>query len=128
MTDIPLKDLQHHASYYGNVAIGYRADAVHRAGFVPVLYFPESLLPVVEVLISAPLDSGLVRMANEFDQFEIGSGSSTDRAYQNLMRQAQLRAEEKGSVAKRVYQVGQAEVLHHELRQHQPLAPLEGAP
>ena len=102
VTDIPMKDLLHHAAFYGKVAIGFRAEAVHHVDFVPVLYFPEMLLPAFTALVPGSLDPALVRMANEFDQFEIGSGSSTDRAYQNLMNQARRRAEEQGTTEKRI--------------------------
>lgn len=51
VTDIPLKDLPSHSPYYGKVAIGFKAEAIHKH-FVPVLYLPEQNLPVIEKLIS----------------------------------------------------------------------------
>lgn len=50
VTDIPLKDLPTHAPYYGKVAIGFKADAVHRT-FLPVLYIPKESLPMIEKLV-----------------------------------------------------------------------------
>ena len=47
VTDIPLKDLPSHAPYYGRVAIGFRAAAIHSA-FLPVLYYPTHQLPQVQ--------------------------------------------------------------------------------
>lgn len=50
VTDIPLKDLPSHAPYYGKVAIGFKAQAVHKA-FLPVMYIPTENMPVVEMII-----------------------------------------------------------------------------
>lgn len=50
VTDIPLKDLPSHAPYYGKVAIGFKAIAVHRA-FLPVMYVPTESMPVVEMMV-----------------------------------------------------------------------------
>lgn len=50
VTDIPLKDLPSHSPYYGKVAIGFKAKAIHKH-FVPVLYLPAQNLPVIEKLI-----------------------------------------------------------------------------
>ena len=47
VTDIPIKDLQTHSPYYGKVAIGFRAAAIHKS-FLPVLYIPKSNLPAIE--------------------------------------------------------------------------------
>lgn len=47
VTDIPLKDLPSHAPYYGKVALGFRASAIH-AAFLPVLYYPTRQLPQVQ--------------------------------------------------------------------------------
>ena len=38
VTDIPFKDLPSHSPYYGKVAIGFKAEVIHRH-FFPVLYF-----------------------------------------------------------------------------------------
>ncbi len=47
VTDIPLKDLPSHAPYYGKVALGFRANAIH-ASFLPVLYYPTRQLPQIQ--------------------------------------------------------------------------------
>lgn len=47
VTDIPLKDLPSHAPYYGKVAIGFRAEAIHSV-FLPVLYYPIRQLPQIQ--------------------------------------------------------------------------------
>lgn len=44
VTDIPLKDLPSHSEYYGRVALGFNAAAIH-ARFLPVLYIPTAQLP-----------------------------------------------------------------------------------
>ena len=43
VTDIPLKDLLLHRKYYGNIAIGFKPNSIHKL-FSPVLYLPESFL------------------------------------------------------------------------------------
>ncbi|WP_415396243.1 abortive infection system antitoxin AbiGi family protein [Sulfurimonas sp. CS5] len=50
VTDIPLKDLPSHSPYYGKVAIGFKAEAIHKH-FIPVLYLPAQNLPAIEKLI-----------------------------------------------------------------------------
>lgn len=45
-TDIPLKDLLTHAQYYGPVAVGFKASAIHPV-FNPVLYIPTANLPMI---------------------------------------------------------------------------------
>lgn len=50
VTDIPLKDLPSHAPYYGKVAIGFKAKAVHKT-FLPVMYVPKESMPVVEMMM-----------------------------------------------------------------------------
>lgn len=50
VTDIPLKDLPSHSPYYGKVAIGFKAEAIHKH-FIPVLYLPTQNLPAIEKLI-----------------------------------------------------------------------------
>jgi len=50
VTDIPFKDLPSHSPYYGKVAIGFKAEAIH-SHFVPVLYIPEQNLPAVSKLV-----------------------------------------------------------------------------
>jgi hypothetical protein len=61
VTDIPLKDLPSHAPYYGKVAIGFKASAVHKA-FLPVMYIPKESMPVVEMMVP---NRKLTEMANE---------------------------------------------------------------
>jgi len=48
VTDIPLKDLLLHKKYYGNVAIGFRPNSIHKL-FNPVLYLNESFLYKVKL-------------------------------------------------------------------------------
>lgn len=43
VTDIPLRDLLLYKKYYGNVAIGFRPNSIHKL-FNPVLYLHESFL------------------------------------------------------------------------------------
>jgi hypothetical protein len=59
VTDIPLKDLLTHGKYYGNVAIGFKAKAIHD-NFIPVLYISENNLPFIKKIFH---DAGLVDMA-----------------------------------------------------------------
>ncbi len=102
VTDIPIKDLPHHAAFYGPVAIGFKARAVHASGFLPVQYVPERFLPHVEELVPAPLDPDLMARMWEFDEFEWGSGSATDRAMRGLFNVAQQKARDEGTVEERV--------------------------
>jgi len=62
VTDIPLKDLPSHSPYYGKVAIGFKAEAIHQR-FVPVLYIPEQNLPAIEKMVP---NQQLVGLANNF--------------------------------------------------------------
>jgi hypothetical protein len=102
VTDIPMKDLPHHAAFYGKVAIGFRALAVHGGGFLPVQYVPEQFLPHLEELVPAPLDPAMMKTVYEFDELEWGSGSANDRAMRGIFNQARRKAEEEGTVEKRV--------------------------
>lgn len=102
VTDIPVKDLPHHARFYGRVAIGFRAQAVHEGGFLPVQYVPERSLPHIEELVPAPLDPDMMRTMWEFDELEWGSGSATDRAMRSVVNQAQQKAKNEGTFEKRV--------------------------
>ena len=102
VTDIPVKDLPHHAAFYGKVAIGFRARAVHGGGFLPVQYVPERFLPYVEEFVPAPLDPNLMSQMWEFDELEWGSGSATDRAMRGIFNRARQKAEEEGGVKSRV--------------------------
>jgi hypothetical protein len=51
VTDIPLKDLLLHNKYYGNVAIGFKPNIIHKL-FNPVLYLNESFLYQKKINIS----------------------------------------------------------------------------
>jgi hypothetical protein len=44
VTDIPIQNLHEHKKYYGNVAIGFKHDKIHKQ-FNPVLYIPKEILP-----------------------------------------------------------------------------------
>ncbi len=102
VTDIPIKDLPHHATFYGKVAIGFKARAVHEGGFLPVQYVPEQFLPHVEELVPAPLNPAMMKTMWEFDELEWGSGSANDRAMRGIFNQARRKAEEEGTVESRV--------------------------
>lgn len=102
VTDIPIKDLPHHAEFYGKVAVGFRARAVHEGGFLPVQYVPERFLPFVEELVPAPLDPDLLRRMYEFDELEFGSGSATGNAMQSILLAAKSKADAEGTLEKRV--------------------------
>lgn len=81
VTDIPLKDLPSHSPYYGKVAIGFKAGAVHRC-FIPVLYIPKENLPTITNLLPNPQ---LVEMAFA----ALGQQTSFEQQqYQKLLAQA----------------------------------------
>jgi hypothetical protein len=102
VTDIPIKDLPHHAEFYGKVAIGFRARAVHAGGFLPVQYVPERFLPHVEELVPAPLDPAMMRTMWEFDELEWGSGSATDRGRCRASSTRPGRRRREGTIENRV--------------------------
>lgn len=81
VTDIPLKDLPSHAPYYGKVAIGFKASAVHKS-FLPVMYVPRESMPVVEMLVP---DRKLSEMAYDFLKYQ---GSFQEQQAMKLMSQA----------------------------------------
>lgn len=81
VTDIPLKDLPSHAPYYGKVAIGFKAHAVHRA-FLPVMYVPTASMPVVEMMVP---NIKLTEMANDFLKYQ---GSFQEQQAMKLLSQA----------------------------------------
>lgn len=81
VTDIPLKDLPSHASYYGKVAIGFKSEAIHKH-FVPVLYIPKQNLPAVRKLVP---NRQLQTMAGEFLQY---SGGFQEQQAMKLFSQA----------------------------------------
>ncbi|WP_047155210.1 abortive infection system antitoxin AbiGi family protein [Aneurinibacillus tyrosinisolvens] len=50
-TDIPFKDLVTHSPYYGRVAIGFTARAIHKK-FMPVLYIPVHNMPFINRILT----------------------------------------------------------------------------
>ena len=74
VTDIPIKDLPSHAPYYGNFAIGFKAEAIHRT-FLPVMYVPTQSMPVVEKMVPNPR---LTEMA--FDSLRYQGGFQEQQA------------------------------------------------
>lgn len=81
VTDIPLKDLPSHAPYYGKVAIGFKAGAVHRS-FLPVMYVPTESMPVIEMLVP---NRRLAEMAYDFLKYQ---GSFQEQQAMKLLSQA----------------------------------------
>ncbi|MDA7746014.1 abortive infection system antitoxin AbiGi family protein [Psychromonas sp.] len=81
VTDIPFKDLPSHSLYYGKVAIGFKAEAIH-SHFVPVLYIPKQNLPAVSKLI---LNPQLQAMAAEY---LCDSGGFQEQQAMKLLAQA----------------------------------------
>jgi hypothetical protein len=81
VTDIPLKDLPTHAPYYGKVAIGFKAAAVHKS-FLPVIYVPTESMPVVEMMVP---NRKLTEMAHDFLRYQ---GSFQEQQAMKLMSQA----------------------------------------
>jgi Putative abortive phage resistance protein AbiGi, antitoxin len=79
VTDIPLKDLLSHEPYYGKVAIGFRAEAIQEA-FLPVLYYPEALLP--KAVIGKGPDPTLFKMGVEIEYEGTGWSSAQGRRMQ----------------------------------------------
>jgi hypothetical protein len=66
VTDIPLKDLPSHSDYYGRVALGFNAAAIH-ARFLPVLYIPTAQLPRKQTGVNPDLRIG--GLASEMDSY-----------------------------------------------------------
>jgi len=87
VTDIPLKDLPSHAPYYGKVAIGFKAESIHKH-FVPVLYIPQQNLPAVSKFVP---NRQLQEMAGEFLQY---SGGFQEQQAMKLLSQAAHNPEE----------------------------------
>jgi hypothetical protein len=85
VTDIPFKDLPSHAPYYGKVAIGFKASAVHKT-FLPVMYIPTQSMPVVEMMVP---NRRLTEMAYDFLKYQ---GSFQQQQAMRLMSQAQAHA------------------------------------
>ncbi len=81
VTDIPLKDLPSHARYYGKVAIGFKAKAVHKA-FLPVMYIPTESMPVVEMMVP---NRKLAEIAYDFLKYQ---GSFQEQQAMKLLSQA----------------------------------------
>jgi len=86
VTDIPLKDLPSHSPYYGKVAIGFKAHAVHKS-FLPVMYIPKESMPVIELLVP---NRKLTEMAFGFLSYQ---GSFQEQQANKLMSQAVLNKE-----------------------------------
>lgn len=86
VTDIPLKDLPSHAPYYGKVAIGFKASAVHKA-FLPVMYVPTESMPVVEKMVP---NRKLTEMAYDFLKYP---GSFNEQQGMKLLSQAEQNQE-----------------------------------
>ena len=81
VTDIPLKDLPSHAPYYGKVAIGFKANAVHKA-FLPVMYVPTERMPIIKMLVP---NRKLTEMACDFLSYQ---SSFQEQQALKLMSQA----------------------------------------
>lgn len=86
VTDIPLKDLPSHSPYYGKVAIGFKASAVHKT-FLPVMYVPTASMPAVERLVP---NRKLVEMGFDFFKYP---GSFQEQQGQRMLAQAALNKE-----------------------------------
>lgn len=86
VTDIPLKDLPSHAPYYGKVAIGFKAKAVHKY-FLPVIYLPKSRMPVIEMMVP---NRQLTKMAYDMLQYQ---GSFQEQQAKRMFSQATHTAE-----------------------------------
>lgn len=81
VTDIPLKDLPSHAPYYGKVAIGFNARAVHKA-FLPVMYVPKESMPIVEMMVP---NRKLTESAYDFLKYQ---GAFQEQQAMKLLSQA----------------------------------------
>ena len=86
VTDIPLKDLPSHAPYYGKVAIGFKASAIH-SSFLPVIYMPTESMPVIEMMIP---NHRLTEIANDFLTY---LGSFSEQQAMKLLAQARHQQE-----------------------------------
>ena len=81
VTDIPLKDLPSHAPYYGKVAIGFKARAIHRS-FLPVIYIPTESMPTIEMMIP---NRQLTAIANDFLTYQ---GAFSEQQAMKILAQA----------------------------------------
>jgi hypothetical protein len=81
VTDIPLKDLPTHAPYYGKIAVGFKAAAVHKS-FLPVMYIPTESMPVIEMMVP---NRRLTELAYDFLKHQ---GSFQEQQAMKLMSQA----------------------------------------
>lgn len=81
VTDIPLKDLPGHSPYYGRVAIGFKAKAVHKT-FMPVMYVPKESMPFVETFMP---NRKLTEMASDFLRYP---SSFSEQQFHKLASQA----------------------------------------
>lgn len=86
VTDIPFKDLPSHSPYYERVAIGFKPKPVQRQ-FVPVLYFPKQVLPMI--FESIP-NRRLEEMGRDF---LVGSGGWSEAQGMRFLAQAALNPE-----------------------------------
>jgi hypothetical protein len=85
VTDIPFKDLPSHAPYYGKVAIGFKAAAVHKT-FLPVMYIPVQSMPIIEMMVP---NRRLTEMAYDFLKYQ---GSFQHQQAMKFLSQAQADA------------------------------------
>lgn len=85
VTDIPFKDLPSHAPYYGKVAIGFKATAVHKT-FLPVMYIPMQSMPIIEMIVP---NRKLTEMAYDFLRYQ---GSFQQQQAMKLLSQANAEA------------------------------------
>lgn len=81
VTDIPLKDLPSHAPYYGKVAIGFKASAIHRS-FLPVIYISTENMPTIEMMIP---NRQLTAIAHDFLTYQ---GAFAEQQAMKLLAQA----------------------------------------
>lgn len=98
VTDIPFKDLPSHAPYYGKVAIGFKATAVHKT-FLPVMYIPMQSMPIIEMMVP---NRKLTEMAYDFLRYQ---GSFQQQQAMKLLSQANAEA------YKEVYRKPDAEAM-----------------
>jgi hypothetical protein len=85
ITDIPFKDLPSHAPYYGKVAIGFKAAAVHKT-FLPVMYIPVQSMPIIKMMVP---NRRLTEMAYDFLKYQ---GAFQHQQAMKLLSQAQADA------------------------------------
>lgn len=89
VTDIPFKDLLSQKKYYGNVAVGFKPNAIHKS-FLPVIYIPSNNLPMVEMIDQHSIQK--VEDSNSFEQMR-----SIDRFLMNYIKVTTFTIEEEHS-------------------------------